>query len=249
MKIVFLGTSCAEPTAENGFTSIILKAGSLQILIDASGNPVQSILKAGCDPLAVDLLILTHYHADHIAGFPALVQTLSCMGRNRNLIVVCSSPTEKKALGLVDVLKLHPESLGYPLTYQDSYSGSGIHVRLVEGNHSVPSSMVLISENDTRILYTADTAFSSRIGETARGCQALIHEATFSQARIQEFENGGHSSAYQAGLSAAASGVKTLFLCHICAHQFENSHSAATEAESAFAGEVIVPQTFRWYKL
>lgn len=249
MKLVFLGTSCAEPTAENGFTSIFLKAGSLQILIDASGNPVQSILKAGCDPLAVDFLILTHFHADHIAGFPALVQTLSCMGRARDLMVICSSPTEKKAQALVDVLELHPESLGYPITYQDSYSSSGVNVRLVKGNHSVPSSMVLISENDTRILYTSDTAFSSRIGETARGCRALIHEATFLQARIEEFGDGGHSSAYQAGLSAAASGVKTLFLCHMCVDQFEDYHSAASEAESAFDGDVIVPRTFRWYKL
>ncbi len=206
-------------------------------------------IRDGCDPLAVDLLILTHFHADHIGGFPALVQTLGCMGRDRDLMVICSSPTEKKALALVDVLELNLKSLGYPITYQDSYSSSGVNVRLVEGNHSVPSSMVLIDENDTRILYTSDTVFCSLIGETARGCRALIHEATFSQARIEEFGDGGHSSADQAGLSAAASGVDTLFLCHLCADQYEDYHSAASEAESAFVGEVIVPRTFHWYKL
>ena len=48
----------------------MLKRGLLQILIDASGEPIQSILKAGWDPLAVDLLILTHFHAGHYDRTP-----------------------------------------------------------------------------------------------------------------------------------------------------------------------------------
>ncbi|MEW5816411.1 MAG: MBL fold metallo-hydrolase, partial [Spirochaetota bacterium] len=97
MRIAFLGTSCAVPTADNGFTSFLVSLSDLLILIDASGNPVQSILKAERDPLELDILILTHYHADHISGYPSLVQTLGCLKRKKVLKVLADSVTKEKA--------------------------------------------------------------------------------------------------------------------------------------------------------
>jgi ribonuclease BN (tRNA processing enzyme) len=60
MKVAFLGTSCAEPTSDNGFTSILLDTGKLLVLIDESGNPIQSILKADRNPVELGMVVITH---------------------------------------------------------------------------------------------------------------------------------------------------------------------------------------------
>ena len=249
MEIVFLGTSCAEPTAKNGFTSFLVDTGRLLILVDASGNPVQSILKAKRDPLALDLVVLTHYHADHIAGYPALIQTLSCMGRRQGLSVVCSQSTGSKAEELLNILEMDASNTSYPVRTCNGFKDSNLEIHLLDGNHSIPTSMVAIHSEHKHLLYTSDTAFSERTAELARGCQTLIHEATFSHSRIGDPEHEGHSSAYQAGVCAAEAEVDRLFLCHICWYKYSRKSAIAEEARSAFQGEIIVPEPFVWYSL
>ena len=249
MEIIFLGTSCAEPTAEIGFTSFLVYTGQLLVLVDASGNPVQSILASGQDPLALDLVVLTHHHADHISGYPALIQTLGCMGRRRALTVVSSRATGSKAEQLLDVLEINQGNTGYPIRICDHYEDSDLGILLLDGKHSIPTSMVAIHWARGRLLYTSDTAFSEATAESARGCQTLIHEATFSHARAGEPGHEGHSSAYQAGLCAAEAGAKRLFLCHICWHKYSRESEIVEEARSAFPGEIVVPEPYLRYPL
>jgi ribonuclease BN (tRNA processing enzyme) len=120
---------------------------------------------------------------------------------------------------------------------------------LLPGRHSVPSSMVRVAADDSRLLYTADTASWPGIAEAARGCDALVHEATASQAALENDPDlAGHSSALQAGQNAAAAGVKILFLCHLCGRLYDG-RDPADEAARAFGGQIVVPEPFRWYEL
>lgn len=272
MRVAFLGTSSAEPTAHNGFTSFLLEAEGLLVLVDASGNPVQSILRAGRDPRELDVVVLTHHHADHIAGYPSLVQTLGCMGRSRGLEVLCTGVTLHKARALHELLELESPNSGYPVRFQEGYDCPGVQIRLLPGNHSIPTSMVWVAAGAQSLFYTSDTAYTPRAAEAARGCATLIHEATVPHAQAGAPGQEGHSSAYQAGLAAAAAGAKRLLLCHICWHRYRGGRDAAgaaarqasaasraslsraarlarAEAASAFGGRVTVPQPFRWYEL
>lgn len=247
MKICFLGTACAEPTAENGYTSFLLETDERLLLIDASGNPVQSVLRAGRDPMSIDAVILTHYHADHIAGYPALLQTLGCLGRTRALQVVCSATTKQRTIALADALDISSESVGFPIRFSDAYSAGSLTLKLTDGMHSIPSSMVAVEEAGLRLFYTSDTAYNEEVGRIARGCRTLIHEATFAHRYRGGEGTRGHSSAYEAGMAAAAAEARTLFLCHYCERRHDGVDSAVAEAQGAFSGEVILPLSFLWY--
>ncbi len=247
MRIAFLGTSCAEPTKDNGFTSFILSNGEVSILVDASGDPVQSILKVDLDPCNLDIVILTHYHADHIASYPALIGTLTCMKRKKELKVLSDNLTRQKAQALNKILELNTDELGFSLTYSNEISTAGIVISLVPGHHSVPSSMVKVKDKTTSLFYTSDTISGAEIEQGAKGFKVLAHEATGPHAYLSTLEKDGHSSAYQAGKNAAKAEVELLLLCHICWNLYPDLKSVTEEASKSFSGEIIVPELFHWY--
>jgi len=156
-----------------------------------------------------------------------LIQTLSCVKRRQGLGVICSRSTRSKAEELLSILEMDASNTTFPLRYKEDYVDSSLEIRILDANHSVPTSMVSIRCGRKHILYTSDTAFSERIAESARGCRTLIHEATFSHSRMGEAEYKWHSSAYQAGLCAAGAEVDRLFLCHICWHEYSSLSSIA----------------------
>ncbi len=247
MEITFLGTSCAIPTLYNGSTSFLVKTGDYLILVDATDNPVKSILKAGADPLKLDAVLLTHYHADHLSGYPALISTLNCMGREKDLTVITNRATESKAKDILNIFELQNAGISYRVNYTDRFFKPDISIELVSGFHTVPTSMVSFKENSTAVFYTADTVYSPQISEIAKNCSLMIHEATYSRRRKKGLD--GHSSAYEAGLSAANAGAKELYLCHICMDEYFDSESVIKEAQEVYTGKIVIPELFNWYKI
>jgi len=247
LEILFLGTSCAIPTLDNGSTSFLVRTSGYLILVDASDNPVKSILKAGMNPLELDVVLLTHYHADHLSGYPALISTLNCMGREKDLTVITNEATESKAKDILAIFKLQNNNLNYKVNYTDGLLEAALSVELVSGFHTVPTSMVFFKENSTVVFYTADTVYTPQISEIAKNCSLMIHEATYSRRRTDKLE--GHSTAYDAGLSAENAGAKGLYLCHICLNEYPNLKSVIKEARETYTGEIIIPKLFHWYKI
>jgi len=76
MKIIFLGTGGAVPTATRDNTSFLLEAVGELWLIDCPGSLTQKIIKAGRKPQDVSAIFVSHIHADHVYGLPAFVHSL-----------------------------------------------------------------------------------------------------------------------------------------------------------------------------
>ena len=68
MNITFLGTACMQPTKERNHPAILLSYKSENILMDCGeGTQISlKILKWGFK--AIDVICITHFHADHISG-------------------------------------------------------------------------------------------------------------------------------------------------------------------------------------
>ncbi len=249
MRIAFFGTSGAIPGESNGNTSFLIDTNGKLILVDASGNPVQNIFKAKKNPDDLWIIIITHAHVDHIYGLPSLIHTLYCMGRKRDLLVLSDPATTEKAKMLLEFFNLNSSRIGFSLVYEKIFSAPGFKLKLIPGNHTVPSSMVLAEEGAVRLLYTSDTASTDNVRKAVRRCNILIHEASGSHASVEELEEDGHSSGYQAGMNAVYAGVEKLFLCHFAASGAEEPELMKEEAKKAFKEDIVLPQAFKWYEL
>lgn len=85
IKIIFLGTSDAIPSAERNHTSILLEYKNENILIDCGEGTQRQFRKAKLNPNKVTKILITHWHGDHVLGLPGLLQTLAFSGYNKTL--------------------------------------------------------------------------------------------------------------------------------------------------------------------
>lgn len=87
IKITFLGTSDAVPTATRNHTAILLTYEGENILIDCGEGTQRQFKKAKINPCKLTRLLISHWHGDHVLGIPGLLQTLALNKYNKSLKV------------------------------------------------------------------------------------------------------------------------------------------------------------------
>ena len=128
IKLIFLGTSDAVPTAERNHTSMLLTYGRENIMIDCGEGTQRQIRKAGLNPCKITRLLISHWHGDHVLGIPGLLQTLSLSGYNRTLYVYGPEGTKKfmkelmKTFALVGKYKIKVEEVSGKFLNEEEFS-------------------------------------------------------------------------------------------------------------------------------
>lgn len=151
MRLVFLGTSSAVPTAERGLSSIAIARGSELLLFDAGEGMQRNFIKAGLGMNRKMKIFISHMHADHCAGLLGLLQTMALQGRERT-VDIYGEPR------VGDFLRENRRIINFGLTYDlniITIEKEGVvvaekdyEVRCCGAHHSIPSFAFLLDEYD-----------------------------------------------------------------------------------------------------
>jgi ribonuclease BN (tRNA processing enzyme) len=114
-SVVVLGSSSGVPTTTRGNAAQVLRHSGKSYLIDCGEPLTQSLLRAGCDPLQLTAVFLTHLHIDHLGGLPQLVQTLQIRGRSQPLPVYLPAEGLAPLAHFLEAVYLSPDLLPYQL--------------------------------------------------------------------------------------------------------------------------------------
>ena len=80
MKLLFLGTSAARPTAERNVSALVLTRGGETLMFECGEGTQRQMMRYGVT-FALNEVYFTHFHADHFLGIIGLVRTLGLQGR------------------------------------------------------------------------------------------------------------------------------------------------------------------------
>lgn len=95
VKITFLGTSAAIPSAKKNHTSILLSYDKENILVDCGEGTQRQFRKAKLNPMKLTRILITHWHGDHVLGIPGLFQTLAFSDYKNTLFIYGPRGTKK----------------------------------------------------------------------------------------------------------------------------------------------------------
>ncbi len=76
IEIIFLGTSCMQPTKERNHPSFLLRYKTENILFDCGENVQRQMRITGIKPAKTTKVLISHWHGDHVFGVPGLINSM-----------------------------------------------------------------------------------------------------------------------------------------------------------------------------
>ena len=148
MKLVFLGTSAAQPTENRGLSCICLERDGEILMFDAGEAAQISFMKSGLGWNKKMKLFITHMHGDHCVGILGLLQTMSMQNRTETLEIFGPNGIEEFIGTNIKILNF---GLSFPVlitTIKEGriYEDEKFSICVCKANHSVIAFSYLFEE-------------------------------------------------------------------------------------------------------
>lgn len=150
MKLVFLGTSAAQPTTERGMTCICLVLDKEILMFDAGEGAQIAFQKAKLGWNKKIRIFVTHLHGDHCVGILGLLQTMSLQNRTESVDIYGPKGIEEFIAANLKVLNF---GLTFPVRITRISEGLvlddlGYTIHTCEAEHSIPAYSYRFTEKD-----------------------------------------------------------------------------------------------------
>ena len=150
MKLVFLGTSAAQPTERRGLSCICLERDGEILMFDAGESAQISYMKSGLGWNKKMQIFVTHLHGDHCVGILGLLQTMSMQNRTETLEIFGPSGIEEFIAANIKVLNF---GLSFPvliniINEEKIIENNRFVIYACKANHSITAFSYLIKEKD-----------------------------------------------------------------------------------------------------
>lgn len=103
LEVILPGTGGTVPRKDRWLATCLMRFGGHSLLIDCGEGTQIALKEAGVTMKPIDVLCLTHFHADHASGIPGFLLTMGNEGREEPLTVIGPKGLEAVLRGLLVV--------------------------------------------------------------------------------------------------------------------------------------------------
>lgn len=219
MKLIFLGTGEAfDENTPN--TSILLVSDKTNLLLDCGFVAPYQLWKHNNNQSFLDGVYITHLHADHYFGLPALLLRMLEEKRRKQFTIICQKGFKKTIKQVLDyAYKGCVSNLKFKLIFIEVESGQNIKFNDLKlsfalGQHFVKDLAIKISDGKKTLCYSGDGIVTKRTEKLYNNSDLLIHEAyLYDKEYIYDKEN--HAAIVDLIKIAERNNIKCLALTHI----------------------------------
>jgi len=139
LDICLLGTGGMKPLPYRFLTSLMIRYNGSAILIDCGEATQVALAKKGLSPNPVDIILITHYHADHVSGLVGFLLTMGNSDRTKTVQII-GPPGLKR---VVDGLRVIAPDLPFKLLLTEIesdaqvFSFDGFSIHAFKLNHNI----------------------------------------------------------------------------------------------------------------
>lgn len=186
--MTFVGCGDAFGSGGRFNTCFHVETGDARFLLDCGASSLVALKRLGIDRDAIGLILITHFHADHVGGVPFLVLDAQFVAKRTRPLVIAGPPGLKEHYGRA-LEAAFPGASGMALGFELALveltpgvawqSGSGIEVLPLVVRHGEPVERFLgyrIAAEGKVLAYTGDSAWTEALVELGRGADLLIAE-------------------------------------------------------------------------
>lgn len=139
LDVCLLGTGGMMPLPYRALTALMVRYNGSTIMIDCGEGTQTSIRQQGWSFKPIDVLCITHFHADHISGLPGLLLTMGNAERTEPLTIIGPKRIEK----VVEALRTIAPELPFPIRFieleekEQTIEMLGLKIHAFRVNHNV----------------------------------------------------------------------------------------------------------------
>lgn len=112
LDVCLAGTAGMVPLPRRWLTTLYASCEGSSVLIDCGEGTQIALAESGCRLKPIDVICITHFHADHIAGLPGLLLSMGNSGRTDPVTIVGPAGLKHVLQGLLVIAGGLPFDLG-----------------------------------------------------------------------------------------------------------------------------------------
>ncbi len=232
-RLTVLGTSGSVVTKERMCTGILFE----DKLIDVGFGVLTNLVKSDAKLDSINEVYISHTHSDHIGDFTGLIWAMAMDNRTKPVRVISSASTAATLKKILQLQSTPPPWVKFDIVF---VRPKAVNVKCLTTIH-FPKNLAFRFETEPGdLVFVGDTARYRKVADFAKGCDLLIHDATFLDGQESLAAVTNHSTAKDAAITARDAGARRLLLTHIAPLNSGNEQKYLAEAAASFDGQVVV---------